>query len=355
MSVGDRRPWALGRDRKVAWVCALALIPGLVSATAAATQERPAWHRFPEEAMRAYEAAARNARSRWSTLAARGSRDRAGLRGLQAADYLRRLDRQVARFRDLQTPDRTYAVFQPFEPLLSCERVDRVGRLGDGGKYVCNGDLLARRPCVVYSFGGSDDLSFELEMNASFGCTTRTFDPTPGLAERMQPQLKPGMTYHAVGLGPTTLDPSASDPYALRMGEVTVRTRSLSSIAGELGDSHVDLLKIDIEGGEWSALPQLLNDPGFERLGVQQMQIEFHWARLSEAAPVFAALLRRGYAVFAREVNPADTACWEFAFVRDSFLLGPPPAAGSGRDVQPRGAPRGGERREPRSSPERPQ
>lgn len=52
-----------------------------------------------------------------------------------------------------------------FPPVYSCPRtIERVGSLGDGGKYVCAFTHLAEnrnRPCVVYSFGISNEISFE--------------------------------------------------------------------------------------------------------------------------------------------------------------------------------------------------
>lgn len=44
-------------------------------------------------------------------------------------------------------------------PLLK----ERVGRLGDGGKWVCGlRALLEDRPCLIYSLGSAGDISFEV-------------------------------------------------------------------------------------------------------------------------------------------------------------------------------------------------
>ena len=50
----------------------------------------------------------------------------------------------------------------------------------DGNKYVCLDELfyhIQNGNCLIYSFGISDDWSFE-EAMANLGCTVRTFDPT---------------------------------------------------------------------------------------------------------------------------------------------------------------------------------
>jgi hypothetical protein len=50
----------------------------------------------------------------------------------------------------------------------------------DGNKFVCLDRLyhhIQNGNCLIYSFGISDDWTFE-EAMANLGCTVRTFDPT---------------------------------------------------------------------------------------------------------------------------------------------------------------------------------
>jgi hypothetical protein len=48
-----------------------------------------------------------------------------------------------------------------FIPAFQCpHRVERIGTLGDGGKWTCGVDRLAKQDkCVIYSFGLSSSLS----------------------------------------------------------------------------------------------------------------------------------------------------------------------------------------------------
>jgi hypothetical protein len=50
-----------------------------------------------------------------------------------------------------------------FEPTVDCTTKERIGHIGDGGKWLCNlRSVIQRRnpePCVVYSFGVSNDVS----------------------------------------------------------------------------------------------------------------------------------------------------------------------------------------------------
>ena len=211
-------------------------------------------------------------------------------------------------------------VFDVFVPVISCAASERVGRFGDGGKWVCDPQKLPS-PCTVFSVGGSTDLSFEVDMHDRYGCETHTFDPSPGLMERMLPQLKPGMHYHAIGLGPTTTDPNAADPYELVISKQKVPTKSLAALASEAGTERVDLLKIDIEGSEWGAIPQLVTEGTLDRLGTMQVLVEFHWPEYKEMAKVFDLLIAHGFLPFSRESNTFDVRCSEYSFVKRDYLV----------------------------------
>ena len=51
----------------------------------------------------------------------------------------------------------------PCRDIYRCPAVmEKLGKLSDGGKWVCGVDAFLRRPgCVVYSFGSNGDTSFE--------------------------------------------------------------------------------------------------------------------------------------------------------------------------------------------------
>ena len=68
-------------------------------------------------------------------------------------------------------------------PSFSCPfPVKRVGTLGDGGKYVCGFHRVTQgrgenRECVVYSFGVSDESSFEAEiLESTKNCQVYGYD-----------------------------------------------------------------------------------------------------------------------------------------------------------------------------------
>lgn len=84
-------------------------------------------------------------------------------------------------------------------PLLK----ERVGRLGDGGKWVCGlGALLEDRPCTVYSVGSNGETTFEVDILNRTSCEVHTFDPT--LSNETQATMAaavPDMQFHAIGIG----------------------------------------------------------------------------------------------------------------------------------------------------------
>lgn len=69
-------------------------------------------------------------------------------------------------------------------------------------------------------------------------------------------------------------DPQAADVLVLEDQKCPVKR--LSEIVAELGHNHVKILKIDIEGGEMAALPEIIASGTLEKLAVKQLVIEFH-------------------------------------------------------------------------------
>ena len=209
-----------------------------------------------------------------------------------------------------------------FDAVIDAKNMVRVGSFGDGGKWVSDPQSL-RTGTVVYSFGAWTEISFDAEMAGLYGCEVHCFDPTPSLQRDFahcrpgQPVGKGTFSFHAVGLGPASLDPGKADDLILEGQKCKVKR--LSEIAAELGHRHVDILKIDIEGGEMASLPEIITSGTLESLSVKQLLVEFHlWSDGEWGAFVkIVNLLReRGYLLFRKEFNPeAPKQCGEFCFL----------------------------------------
>jgi hypothetical protein len=210
-----------------------------------------------------------------------------------------------------------------FDAVIDAKNMVRVGTFDDGGKWVSDPQSL-KTGTVVYSFGAGDDISFDAEMAGLYGCEVHCFDPTPSVVRDFalcrpgQPVGKGKFWFHAVGLGPISLDPDQADDLVLE--DEKCKVKRLSEIAAELGHRHVDILKIDIEGGEMAALTEILTSGTLARLSVKQLLVEFHlwddehWASFVK---IISLLGDQGYLLFRKEFNPLDSKkCAEFCFLR---------------------------------------
>jgi FkbM family methyltransferase len=137
---------------------------------------------------------------------------------------------------------------------------------------------------VIYSFGIGDDLSFEQDLIDRFGLTVHAFDPTPqSLAWVRLQNLPQNLVVHEFGVadydGVAQFAPPPKDWVSFSMartlpraGFIDAPVRRLSTIMADLGHSHLDLLKMDIEGAEYRAVPDVLSS------GIRpaQIMVEFH-------------------------------------------------------------------------------
>ncbi|KIM32136.1 hypothetical protein M408DRAFT_214418 [Serendipita vermifera MAFF 305830] len=171
-----------------------------------------------------------------------------------------------------------YTIWDFVTPTFSCPfPVRRIGTLGDGGKYVCGFHRVTQgrgpeRQCVVYSFGVSDESSFEAEILASTNnCQVYGYDFS---VKHWGPQLHNNPAYDGrVHFEPYKLggkDDSFSIP----------EVHTLGGLMQMNGHTFIDILKIDIEGSEFDLLNTLL-DAHFasgnnEPLPFGQLQLEIH-------------------------------------------------------------------------------
>ncbi|MCB1357168.1 MAG: FkbM family methyltransferase [Maritimibacter sp.] len=138
---------------------------------------------------------------------------------------------------------------------------------------------------LVYSFGVGEDISFDRALIEAFGCRIKAFDPTPRCIDWVARQdLPEGMTFVPLGLSDRTetlvfTAPERDDHVSYSVsgqtggGErVELPVRSLAEILESEGDREIDLLKMDIEGSEYVAVPRLLEDG----IRPRQLCVEFH-------------------------------------------------------------------------------
>ncbi|KAL1508619.1 hypothetical protein AB1Y20_004716 [Prymnesium parvum] len=218
-----------------------------------------------------------------------------------------------------------------FPPLFNCLRRERLGRLGDGGKVVCNVHELVRlgTSCAVLSFGVRDDASFELELASRTLCTIHMFDPSIErlpLPKEVPPAVHARLHFHRVGLR------GASMPAGHGGGEFD----TLGKLLSRVGVRRVHLLKMDIEGNEWEVLQQMSEAGTLAK--VDQLLVELHFAQVDtnrvgassgvrQVFDFFYMAERGGLLPFSWEVNhllsgvyKLRPACVEYSFRRPLLL-----------------------------------
>lgn len=171
-------------------------------------------------------------------------------------------------------------------------------------------DTLSR-DSLVYSFGVGEDITFDLALAAASGCRIKAFDPTPRCIDWIARQELPKrMTFEPVGLSDKTetlvfTAPARDDHVSYSVSDrndgaekIELPVRALAEILASEGDGEIDLLKMDIEGSEYVALPNLIADG----IRPRQLCVEFHHGIYeyteSQTREAVALLRAAGYGLY---------------------------------------------------------
>jgi len=139
---------------------------------------------------------------------------------------------------------------------------------------------------VIYSVGIGKDVSFDLSLIRQHGFTVHGFDPTPGVKLWIESQsLPPQFRFYEIGIAdfdgeidfylpsrPDYISHSIIRARQYSRNSIRVPVTKLSTAMARLGHGRIDLLKMDIEGAEYSVLRDLMKD----NIGVGQLLVEFH-------------------------------------------------------------------------------
>ncbi len=169
------------------------------------------------------------------------------------------------------------------------------------GGWIMPGALI-ERDWVCYSVGAGADISFDLAMIERFGVRVRSVDPDERyVAYAIQtaagdPRFSAYRAAIATEDGPVQMQrthhPGSSSLSAAGLYDshstVEVPGRSLASLSRELGDSRIDILKIDIEGAEYDVLPSI----DMDELDVKVLATQLHHNRGVRAARELIDYLR---------------------------------------------------------------
>ena len=153
----------------------------------------------------------------------------------------------------------------------------------DRGESTLRLDYPLNENSIVIDVGGFHG-DFAHAMTERFGCRVLLFEPMPLFAEQCRERFGRNhrVSVYDFGLGERdeVLSLSnSSDASSFFVGQqsgptVTAQLRDVSAVWRELDLTHVDLMKINIEGGEYPLLRRMLECRLLQQ--VDHVQVQFH-------------------------------------------------------------------------------
>jgi FkbM family methyltransferase len=154
---------------------------------------------------------------------------------------------------------------------------------GDGMWTICSSKIRVKQP-IVYSFGVGDDISFDLDMINQYSATVYAFDPTPISNSWVKKQNLPSQ-FKFFNIGISSIDGVANfslpshhsvsfvQEYSGNVKQsVQCPVSTWKTITNKFNHTSIDIVKIDIEGGEYDIIDDILESP----VRVEQLLVEFH-------------------------------------------------------------------------------
>ncbi|KAI5989787.1 methyltransferase domain-containing protein [Pisolithus orientalis] len=245
--------------------------------------------------------------------------------------------RHIHMFPPDKDPWPAYTTWSFFPPAFDCpHEMERIGALGDGGKWTCGLSRLERKPdCIIYTFGMYYETSFEAEM-----------------LERTQHCQVWGYDYRSNSFGSSKLNNYRAHFFPYGLAHVDAHSPhdeqklyTLKTLMEMNKHTHIDILKVDVEGWEFEVLAQILQPyiTSGEPLPFGQLLIEIHtWEKkFEEFLSWWEALEAAGLRPFMTEVNlvyqnynrgkSTDLAEYSFINVKGSnIFISDPPTAPTG-------------------------
>jgi hypothetical protein len=207
-------------------------------------------------------------------------------------------------------------------------------------------DSNSNKKCIVYSLGGNNQWSFELDLLQQTNCEVHTFDCTGNITRFTQIPNHERMFFHHVCVGTESMSAIPIDQCTsqyTKCGE----TWTIPQMQSTLHHDHIDLFKMDVEGYEWPIFKSWQamawendDDEEEEEKGKSknnenksnknnestdnswslphQMMVEIHHFTQKpwETVALVEMLMQMGYVVIRRDNNIYCPKCAEFALLR---------------------------------------
>ena len=155
----------------------------------------------------------------------------------------------------------------------------------DGSYFVCQDGIFKpkQHDCIVLSFGINIDDRFDEFVTQELKCVVHSFDPftEPDRVKKLRDSkaalknavtldINSGWKFHSIGITSENRRTKMN-----KIGWLDTYKNILDYL--NLNEKVIDILKIDIEGGEWDTLPDILEkNPDLLCKYVKQIAIETH-------------------------------------------------------------------------------
>ncbi len=190
---------------------------------------------------------------------------------------------------------------------------------GDKGDETLRLDYPLTKESIVFDVGGYQG-DFAAAVHESYGCKVYVFEPVPEFYEKCVIRFQGNPKIICLNYGLSSADglldigmaenaSSFASPHA--MGVVQqVQVRSVVECIRELGIDWIDLMKINIEGGEFDVVPAIIASGDISR--VHYLQVQFH---------DFVDNAAKRRAAIRSQLANTHTEMWNYEFVWESWQL----------------------------------
>ncbi|UJR19218.1 hypothetical protein I4U23_022347 [Adineta vaga] len=216
-------------------------------------------------------------------------------------------------------------ILYPTNELLPCpynnNQMKRYGLSVDSGKWICGLEVLSPSDsCTVYSLGSANDFQFEESVLGQTKCLAYTFDCTSSPPQKEYDRLR----FYKICLGENSPIQRYIYPESGKMSgnplSTTLTYMNYEQILKINNHTQVHVLKMDIEGGEYSVFRDLLTNKNSQNLPYQ-ISFESHWWNRDIYHSImhmslFSQLWQSGYRLLQYDPNKLDHACVEWTFMR---------------------------------------
>ncbi|KAF8370839.1 hypothetical protein PRIPAC_77268 [Pristionchus pacificus] len=195
-------------------------------------------------------------------------------------------------------------VLLPIVAEAYCPSLVRVGSVGDGGKWLCNPWAMPKGG-VVFSLGSHNDISFEADYQKATGqaATIITVDMNAASSSALAGLEAINAKFVHAMIAPKT-NLTASPPHY-----------TVADLMKKMGHDHIEMLKMDIEGAEYTVLPQFLSGNS-----VCQIMVEIH--AIAQVPTLLRAVADAGFLLQKYELNAfwTGTGLCEYSYIHESCL-----------------------------------